>query len=205
MTNPQGGAPEGGAPPPAGDSAPPSSPSASPPASTPPPTGGESNLDEHDDGLFEEKPGDPAWIRALRRKGAGYRVERNQVRAERDDYKGKYEALLAQNEQREQQALQTRRAEVARRHGLWDEAANDGKGGLLPGIDLGNGTPEQMEQVAQTIVSRLRGERSGGGGRRPVTVTGTASGTPDSPQPGAGRAATAIRDLMRQRGARSTE
>lgn len=162
-------------------------------------------LADHDDGLFDVKDGDPAWIKRLRTQGANYRTRARDVTAERDDWKGKYEKLAAERETEQRTAIEQRRTDIAKKHGLWDDAANSGKGGLLPGIDLGTGSAEDMEKTAAAIVAKFRGTPAGGSTKRPVTLTGTTSGTSDLDRPGAGKAASALRELMRNRGGGTSE
>lgn len=181
-------APAPPAPPPTPPPTPPAAPAS--PASTPAAT--PNSDDNAEDGLFDVKEGDPAWIRRLRIKGAGYRTERNELRTRLADY-----------EARDRTAAEARRGEtlksVAEKHGLWDAAANDGKGALLPGVSLGD-DPAKMEEIAAALATHLRGKPgSSVAARRPATVAATTSGTSAQASAGPSRAAEALRELVRGR------
>lgn len=193
MTQPEGAPATGGAPPAGtGQQQPQGQPAPKPEAPQ------RDALEDHDDGLFDVKDGDAPWIRRLRTQGAGYRTRARETAAERDDYKAKYEKLVGEVEQQKQSAVASRREAIAKQHGLWDSEANGGKGGLLPGIDLGSGTEDEMTAVAKGISTKFRGG-GGGAARRPVTIAGETSGTSAESRSGTGKAAAAIRELMRGR------
>ncbi len=150
---------------------------------------GANTLAEHDDGLFDVKDGDPAWIKRLRTQGANYRNERNELRTKVAQYE---EA----EKNRTAQSLNAKRLEVAEAHGL---VQTDDKGTktLLPGIHLGD-DPEKMEDIAKALSERLAPRQQGNGvaSRRPATLSGRTSGTSADVVAGPNPAVDAIKAYM---------
>lgn len=188
-------------PPPAGT--PPTAPPPAPPAATgtppPAPAATPDPLDDHEDGLLDPKAADPPWLKQLRTKAAGYRVRAKEtasqlatVTAERDALKAAADGASAS-----QRAAQLKA--VAEKHGLWDPEANGKKGGLLPGVSLGD-DPAKMEELAAALATHLRGKPGGSvAARRPATVAAATSGTSSQSSAGPSRAAEALRALMAER------
>lgn len=170
-------------------------PAATPPAAVPAPAT-TAPADEHPDEAFDLKPEDPPYVKRLRTQGAGYRMKVREAEAENTALKAK----LAEYEQRDKAAAAGKVADIAKAHGLWDEAAAGGKGALIPGITLGD-DPAQYEEIAKGIAARLGGAAGGRRGR-PATVAAKTSGTSDSDLASSGttKAATALREFMTARG-----